>query len=96
MWEWKDEGRVERQIGVGMTGRILRSCRQIESAVKVELEQNGVPMNTKLGVLGENDGERERIPRLYLNILGRRDVEDGTKSCTRRHAKHCFHLSSQV
>ena len=47
----KDGGRCERRIGVGMTLRILRSCRRTESVVKAAPVQNGVPMNTKLGVL---------------------------------------------
>ena len=80
-----------------MTGRILRSCRQIESAVKVELEQNGVPMNTKLEVLGVHEWGRERmILRLYLKFRGRRDVEGGKKSYILRPAKHCYRRSSQV
>ena len=80
-----------------MTGRILQSCHRIKSAAKVELVQNGVLMNMKLGVLGENGvGEERRIPMPYLNILGRRDVEDGKKCCIVRHAKHCYRLSSQA
>ena len=71
-----DEERGERQIGVGMTGRILRSSRRIKSAVKGELVQNGVPMNTKAGV---HDGERQRtIRQLYLNNLDKKDEEDVT------------------
>jgi hypothetical protein len=93
---WKDEGRDERQIDVGMIARILRSCRRIKNAVKVELVQNGVPLSTKLGVLGVDSAGGERIPRLYLNILGRRDVEAGMKNCIQRHAKHCYRRSSQV
>ena len=54
-------------------------------------------MNTTLGELGENDvGKEKRIQMFYLNILGRRDVEDGKKCCITRHAKHCCHQSSQV
>jgi len=53
-------------------------------------------MSTKLVVLGVNYAGRERDPKLYLNILGRRDVEAGKKSCRQRHAKHCYRRSSQV
>jgi hypothetical protein len=70
----KDEEMDERQIGVGMTGRILRSYRRIKSAVKGELVQNGVWMKTKLWV---HDGERQRtIRKQYLNIRDEMDVED--------------------
>lgn len=89
----KNRGRHERQIGVGMTARTLRSSRRTKSAVKGELVQNGVPMNTKLG----HDGGRQRtIHKHYLNIRDKRDVQDGTKSCILLHAKHCCRLSSQV
>jgi hypothetical protein len=62
--------------------------------VKVEPVQKKLPKNTKLGVLGVRG--RRRIPWLYLNIPGRRDIEDETKGCTLRHAKHCYRRSSQV
>jgi len=53
-------------------------------------------MNRKPGELAVNDvGEERRIPRLYSSIQGRRDVEDGTKCCIVRHAKHCYRRSSQ-
>jgi len=90
---WKDGGRGDRQIGVGMTGRILRSYRRIESAVKVELAQNGVPMSTKLGM---QDGRRQwTMRKVYRKIRGKRHFEDETKSCILRHAKHCCRRSSQ-
>jgi hypothetical protein len=94
-WVWKDEGRRdERQIGVGMTGRILRSYRRIKSVVKAAVVQNGVPMNTKL--LVQVGGRKRRIRKLYLKTLGKRDFEDMRKSCILRHAKRCCRLSSLV
>jgi len=91
---WKNEKRHERQIGVGMIGRTLRSSRRTKSAVKGELVQNGVPMKTKHGV---HDGERQRLIRKpCLNILDKKDEADVTKRCILRHAKHCCRRSSQV
>lgn len=60
-----------------MTWRILRSSRQIKNTAKAELVQKGVLINKKLRVLWVHDGGRERgIPSLYLNISGRKEVED--------------------
>jgi hypothetical protein len=48
-------GRNEDLIGVGMTGRTLRSSHRMKGAVKVEVVRSGLPMKTRRG---EDDEER--------------------------------------
>jgi hypothetical protein len=50
-----DGERNESQIGVGMTGRILRSSHRMKSVVKMEVVRSGLPMKTQRG---EDDEEK--------------------------------------